>query len=914
MKKLWKIILVIIIVICIYNIYITFSKLQPAYRELISINKILSFPDDTVFFDGNAYEKTEFIRVHIKPDFVEKKASIWWQMVLDYILPGIIAPLIVIVISTYLLFFRFFKRIKSRMTARAEIEGMKKDVSATAIGGHDKEFRIFLKGENKTAYVEDYGYDEKGNCVVTFKGGKTYAYNAENVLVVDSALYNPIVWDCFEYLKHIAYATPIKDKKNQKPNYDVYNNFEKLKFIHPDGILGAFLSGNPLKPMKIDKKPLKCIYPFGFNVSQKKAIDQALCNPLSIIEGPPGTGKTQTILNIIANAIMRGETVAVVSNNNAATTNVFDKLESNGVGFITAALGSRKNKLNFINSQKPLPNIVTWRLRPRAAARMHKKLKNSSKKLYAKLLQQNELSKLKQELSAATTEQRYFSQFADDIPMPETSQLYRFIKNSDQALKMWLFCDISAIYLQKEGIISSIRSKLIKSGVFGKRKQEILMLLDVYPSGQLIAAYQRNFYELKISELTSDILELEHELKSFNFKEKMKECQDISLKLFRGKLYEKFASQIRKNFTDDDLWKNPEGFLNNYPVILSTTQSLRNSLSSRVMYDYVIIDEASQVNLCTGALALSVARKAVVVGDLKQLQHVVDGKESAVTDEIFSRFDLPEAYRYKNHSLLATMTELFPGAPHTLLREHYRCHPQIIEFCNQKFYDGQLIILTEPKPERNPLLVYKTVEGNHARDRMNQRQIDVIKNEIISQQSLNVHDNSLGIVTPYRLQTDMLQKAFDGMGVKADTVDKFQGQERDIIILSTVDNEITPFTDEANRLNVAISRAIDQLIVVVSDSDLKDTNIGDLVKYIEYNNFSIIESSIYSVFDYLYDSYADRRQKYLKKHKRVCENLMYSLIKTVLASGDGQFKCFDVAVHVPLKMIIRGLDMLTPSE
>jgi len=83
------------------------------------------------------------------------------------------------------------------------------------------------------------------------------------------------------------------------------------------------------------------VYPFGFNISQKTAVENALKNPLTIIEGPPGTGKTQTILNIIANAIMRNESVAVVSNNNSATRNVEEKLEQYKVDFIAAYLGSR---------------------------------------------------------------------------------------------------------------------------------------------------------------------------------------------------------------------------------------------------------------------------------------------------------------------------------------------------------------------------------------------------------------------------------------------------------------------------------------------------------------------------------------------------------------------------------------------
>jgi superfamily I DNA and/or RNA helicase len=61
--------------------------------------------------------------------------------------------------------------------------------------------------------------------------------------------------------------------------------------------------------------------------------------------------------------------------------------------------------------------------------------------------------------------------------------------------------------------------------------------------------------------------------------------------------------------------------------------------------------------------------------------------------------------------LLSSITEVFPEVPKTLLKEHYRCHPKIIDFCNRKFYNDQLIILSEGQTEREPLLVYKTTEG-----------------------------------------------------------------------------------------------------------------------------------------------------------------------------------------------------------
>src|SRR5690606_8058821 len=127
-----------------------------------------------------------------------------------------------------------------------------------------------------------------------------------------------------------------------------------------------------------------------------------------------------------------------------------------------------------------------------------------------------------------------------------------------------------------------------------------------------------------------------------------------------------------------------------------------------ICYDYVIIDEASQVDLATGALALSCAKRAVIVGDLKQLPNVVDNDTKEKTDVVFHSFTLPEPYRYSNHSLLSSILELFPGIPKTFLKEHYRCHPKIIEFCNKKFYRNQLIVLTEQTDKRPPLLVYQT--------------------------------------------------------------------------------------------------------------------------------------------------------------------------------------------------------------
>ena len=77
-------------------------------------------------------------------------------------------------------------------------------------------------------------------------------------------------------------------------------------------------------------------------------------------------------------------------------------------------------------------------------------------------------------------------------------------------------------------------------------------------------------------------------------------------------------------------------------------------------------------------------------------------------------------------------------------------------------------------------------------------------------------------------------------------------------------------------LNVAVSRAVKSLTVITSQDPQNDrTNYGDLARYIEYNNCAVIESSVYSVFDLLYQGYAEQRRAFLKKHGRVSEGRVF---------------------------------------
>mgnify|MGYP005872895883 CR=1 FL=1 len=122
--------------------------------------------------------------------------------------------------------------------------------------------------------------------------------------------------------------------------------------------------------------------------------------------------------------------------------------------------------------------------------------------------------------------------------------------------------------------------------------------------------------------------------------------------------------------------------------------------------------------------------------------------------------------------------------------------------------------------------------------------------------------------------------------------------------------------DLATRV-LAVSRAVHSLAVVTSQDPRNDqTNYGDLMRYIEYNNFEVIQSQVYSVFDMLYHGYAEQRRAYLQKHKRVSEydseNLMYSVIQEVLS--EEAFSSIGCAVHVSLATLVKNYEPLTEEE
>ena len=719
---------------------------------------------------------------------------------------------------------------------------------------------------NKTGDIEKLQYDSRKDVYyITYKDGKTYPCRSADLQIIKNCLKDKQSATVFDYLLQMAQFSDIKNDEGQNL---LVKNLEKSKFVNEYSVLARYL--NPKKGKEEKSKIHSLIFPFGCNNSQFKAVSNALNNQVSIIQGPPGTGKTQTILNIIANLLMHDKTVLIVSNNNDATRNVYEKLDSDkyGLGFICAFHGKKDNIENFLkNQQQFYPEYLKdWKNKlPILSPLLDEDIKHLGK---------------------------YFDSSITDVYNNK-----KLLKKSSDIL-MGLLQKIQFTYEEKEKFGFFMNLKLKLSFGLGEKGN-----WTVNPD-KAIETIKATYYPLKKKELENELIEKECIVKGFYPNDVYEKCL-TTLRSEVAKKYSKKAERIQ--FKDGkEIYFNPASFASEYPVILSTTFSSRGTIGqgTEFLFDYVIMDEASQVDVVTGALALSCAKNAVIVGDKMQLPNVIEEQKKKVVQELFEQTKLPEGYNYIN-SFLASLEQVLPDTPQTLLREHYRCHPKIINFCNQQFYGGRLLIMTEDKGEADVLEAIKTTPGNFCKDHYNQRQIDVIKEDILPKYSEDEIAN-LGIIAPYNNQTDAIRSQIPG--IDAATVHKYQGREKDNIIISTVDNEITSFADDANMLNVAISRAKKKLAVVLSGNEQpENSNLVALLKYIQYNNFTVEESKVNSIFDFFYTKETEAKFKYLKVANKISkydsENAMNALLTNIFE--EPKYSKFSFVFEMPLKDVVN---------
>lgn len=649
--------------------------------------------------------------------------------------------------------------------------------------------------------------------------------------------------------------------------------------------------------LAVYREPKQIFYPFGCNASQKAAVEAALTHQVSIIQGPPGTGKTQTILNIIANLLLADKTVLVVSNNNSAVENVAEKLAGESLDFIVAKLGSVQNKEAFIANQPDYPEMSDWETEEEP---VRQQAQNSLNGVTQGFDAQTHQAHLKAEYDALLKETKYND-------MLQQKSVGKEWLNSKRSSKLMKLLNLYQLKIEDKAKLD-IWFRLKWAFSLGTR---MFSFLGGKPS-DIIAGLETAYYFSRKTEIEQELDAIATTLQTIDIKRCTAELRSASLLVLKSQIAKRYQGSKRTRFTSKDIKPKTEEFLKEYPVVLSTTYSAKSCISKDMVFDYVIMDEASQVDIKTGALALSCAVNAVIVGDDKQLPNVVSREEAQALNAIQSTYNVDDRYNAATHSFLQSCVEVFKDAPVTLLREHYRCHPKIIEFCNQKFYDGELVSMTTDKGEDKVLQVVRTVKGNHARGHFNQREIDVITQEVMPEYA---DMGTVGIITPYRTQAEEINKAI-GSDI-ASTVHKYQGRECDTIIMSMVDNALTEFSDDPNLLNVAISRAKTHLCIVTNGNDMpEDTNLAQLIAYIQYNNFEVKESKLHSVFDLLYKQYTAERLAYEQAHPVTFGYLSERLVYDILLKGIAHLGLTNTEVlcHYPLSRLIADWDVLDEHE
>jgi hypothetical protein len=754
---------------------------------------------------------------------------------------------------------------------RVEVDGAVRDSVTRALkfsGFGESWIRIFYREENVEVFC---------------------TYEKSRVRLLNSAVTNPSVSDVLSYWRSI-----LSQLDADNPLRISYQDFD---FVHPDSVLATYLSGARIGRLQ---SPEAMIFPFGSNLSQKEAIVNALQNRVSIIEGPPGTGKTQTILNLVANILCReGATVGVVSSNNSAVDNVYEKLKEKGIGFVAANLGRRDKQEEFFESQEGRNVAVDAFVNTaKAAEPQWKRLAKINTQLQRLQESERQLEQYRSELRAYTLEKEHFDKAFDARTVPSLENLPLLRKSPERIIDYLVELALHAP--DKTGIqkvIQQIRAYLR----YGSTKA-----IDP-ENADVILELQRRFYASQIAQLGSKIAQTENALRKGSFEKLSKEQKKLSESALRAMLKKRYAS-IGRGIYDGNLKKEKrKEFAVDYPVVLSTCHSLRRSIGTGRLLDYLIIDEASQVDLLAAGLALSMCRNLVVVGDLRQLPPIPQKVSTPV---------LPPkpAYDYYLHSILSSICERYQGnkgkVPRTLLREHYRCDPKIIEFCNRMFYDGILIPYTKSgeAPSKSgeapfkPLVIFRTAEGNHMRAYtdgqrgfFNSREIAVIKEEVIPLWCEGYEDHQIGVTTPYRCQANKLVNELIG-SIEADTVHKFQGRAKQVVILTTVlDNSWRgsfgmPFVDDPHLVNVAVSRAVDRFVLVTNHEMLPGSkNLRELIDYMRYQQpgDDVVDSEVISVFDLLYKQYSVRLQalknRLVKHGKYESENIIATVLQDLLA-------------------------------
>ncbi len=646
-----------------------------------------------------------------------------------------------------------------------------------------------------------------------------------------------------------------------------------------------------------DMQPLLEVLPL--NSEQAQSVETALRSELTIVTGPPGTGKSQVVTDLLVNIAWNGKSALFSSKNNKAVDVVDARV--NG-------LCKRPVLLRIGNNQyaSRLAEIVEGLLNARPTATDKSDTEFYSREYDAKIAEANKLRNDKNSIVAARN------------ALNELEQKYCLVRElTDRCFDSIIPVDVSRVEqaasafatahhkTRKEG--QNFFVKLFWSSIKSKRIAACEKAADYYNSYAVrykLALANTDLSEVEVKKLAADAVAFDKALAiATDYKVTLgkfrsyESLEDIDKKLAYNKsalagiaykLWDKWLTsqavsfsanerQEMSNFVaamklagDVDLSSNPELKKQFSKMSKQMTKYLQcwavTSLSakSRVpfeagVFDYVIIDEASQCDIASILPLLYRAKRAVIIGDPKQLSHI--SQLSRQQDlALLQKYHIQPAWSYSTNSLYALAAGKVSVEDIVQLKDHFRSCADIIEFSNEVFYDGSLRTATKyaglktPTGEK-PGIRWINETGRIVRPSNGSAYNDEEVAAVVKELSRLVkagYEGSIGVTTPFRLQAEKIKSSLENNDPNlhnellrnhefiADTVHKFQGDERDLMIFSVVVAKGAPastlgfLNSTGNLFNVAITRARAVLVVIGDYRYCTDCSVSYLRKFADY--------------------------------------------------------------------------------
>jgi hypothetical protein len=576
--------------------------------------------------------------------------------------------------------------------------------------------------------------------------------------------------------------------------------------------------------------PVIIVAPDRLNEAQEQIIEAAMSRRLTVAQGPPGTGKSQLVTALVATATAAGQRVLVGSTNNRAVDEVAERVtEGIGPGLMVRT-GNREQ-------QGKEPKLLAELLATHAGGRS-----SDERTTEAELrLIQNEIVQLRAALDDRRLIERDLAELAAEQPARDRDEL---TMPTDEATL---------------GDLVGWADRAARGGIFGWWWRWRLRTFRLADRVAIEEFAHRVTVELRWRTGRRRLAELPGDTTTWSRLVELVtvERPERSQRLLRAQL----ARRVREGadllrFRNEEMskaqpntWLRFRELLGPLPAWATTTMSARVLQPHPALFDLVVIDEAAQCSIPAILPMLYRARRALIIGDPRQLAPVITlpeqeepqhQAEAGLSGEWLESRRLIYT-RYSGYDALAAVADRI-----YLLDEHYRCHPDIIAGPNEYVYQGRLTVLTDPArltAPAEPAVRWQHVDGAFMHggkgSGANQPELVAVVAEV--QRLRAAYRNaSIGVVTPLAAHQGQLAAALAAAGlseteVVCGTIHRFQGGERDIMVVSPVgapgvrDRTRNWLVHQTNLWNVAITRARSQL-VVVGDHDWWASQPGLLAK------------------------------------------------------------------------------------